>query len=219
VARVQGSGYCSYGATSYGTGRYSVVTTLDAEKPEDLDRLRKLALVRDVVTMNRLVLPVELHTDADLRNAAGALHADMLLVYTFDTTFRTEDFASPLTVVTLGLFPGKTAKVTTTASAVLLDTRTGYIFATATGHSKQSQLANAWTSEAAADDARLRAEREALDEMLTSFEQTWPRLVLDSPNWSRQQAVHVHDAGGFQRHWAERGAPVPQGSTYRTDGR
>ncbi len=27
-------------------------------------------------------------------------------------------------------------------------------------------------------------EREALGEMLGSLEQTWPRLVMDSPNWS-----------------------------------
>jgi hypothetical protein len=203
VARVQGSGYTSHGACGYGNGRYSVVTSLDAERPEDIDRLRKLAMVRDVVFMNRLVLPRDLNSDIDLRAAAGALHADMLLVYTFDTTFRTEDFASPLTVVTLGLFPGKSAKVHTTASAAILDTRTGYIYATATGASKQSQLANAWTSDEAADDARLRAEQEALGEVLTSLEQTWPRLVMDSPNWSR--AAPTAGAGN-----------APAGSTYWT---
>ncbi len=117
VAHVQGSGYECYGSSGYGRGRYSVVTTLDAETPEDIDRVRKLSMVRDVVLVNRFVLPSELKSDMDLRAAAGALHADMLLVYTYDTTFRNDDFAGPLMVVTLGIFPGRTAKVSTTASA------------------------------------------------------------------------------------------------------
>lgn len=203
VARVQGSGYRSYGADAYGYGRYSVVTTLDAEQPEDIDRLRKLALVRDVVFLNRLVLPPKLNTDLDLRAAAGSLHADMLLIYTFDTTFRTDDYATPLTLVTLGLFPGKSAQVHTTASAAIVDTRTGYIYATATGSSRQSQPANAWTSEQAADDARLRAEREALRDVLSSIEQVWPRLILDSPRWSSLPAPAPAPA-------------APPGSTYWT---
>lgn len=216
IARVQGNGYWSHSCTGYGHGRYSVITTLDAEKPEDLDRLRKLPMVRDIALMNRLVLPAQLHSDMDLRAAAGSLHADMLLVYTYDTTFRKDDFAGPLMVVTLGIFPGQAAKVSTTASAVLLDTRTGYIFATATGHSKQSQLANAWTSREAADDARLRAEREALGEMLTSLEQTWPRLVMDAPNWRTPHPVGTTTWAPVDQpstHWQP---AQPPGNTYRT---
>lgn len=218
VAHVQGCGYQSYASSGYGQGRYSVVTTLDAEKPEDLDRLRRLSMVRDVALMNRLVLPKDLNSDLDLRGAAGALHADMLFVYTYDTTFRNDDFAGPLMVVTLGIFPGRTAKVSTTASGLLLDTRTGYIYATATGHSNQSQLANAWTSSDAADDARRRAEHEALGDMLTSVEQTWPRLVMDSPNWRTPAPAPTVITGwapadAFISQWA---APSPPGNTYRT---
>lgn len=214
LAHVQAPGYSSYCERGYGTGKYSVVTNLDAEKPEDLERLRKLPMVRDVALMSRLVLPSELRSDIDLRAAAGALHADMLLVYTFDTTFRTDDFASPLTLVTLGLFPSKTAQVSTTASAALIDTRTGYIYGTTTGRSRQSQLANSWTSEKAADDARLRAEREALDEVLTGVEQLWGRVILDSPSWAgRAAAAPVAQQAPSGWSW-ERVAP---GNTYRTE--
>jgi hypothetical protein len=218
VAHVQGSGYTSYSCSGYGQGRYSVITSLDSERPEDLDRLRKLSMVRDVALINRLVLPKDLNSDLDLRAAAGALHADMLFVYTYDTTFRNDDFAGPLMVVTLGIFPGRSAKVSTTASGVLLDTRTGYIYATATGHSNQSQLANAWTSSDAADDARRRAEHEALGDMLTSLEQTWPRLVMDSPSWRSATAapgVGTPPAPADPSSWSW-GAPSAPGNTYRT---
>src|SRR4051794_21836886 len=45
VARVQDSGYHSYSASSYGTGKYSVVTTRDIETPQDLERLAKLPMM------------------------------------------------------------------------------------------------------------------------------------------------------------------------------
>lgn len=185
---IHGAGYRNYRLSTHHSGRYSVITAIESETPADFERLRKLPMIRDIVFMNSLVLPATLESDGNLRSAAAALHADMLFIYTFDTTFTNDDFASPLMVVTLGLFPGTTAKVSTTASGLLLDTRTGYIYAVATGHSKKSQLANAWTSKEEADDARLRAESDAFKELVTGIEQTWPKLMLDSANWSARAA-------------------------------
>ena len=177
VVRVQAPGYRSYRCESYGRGRYSVVTTRDIETDEHFQRLQTLPQIDGVSPVNRLLVSHDLQSDDELRRAAAALHADLLLVYTIDTTFRSDDKAVPLTVFTLGLFPGKVARVVTTASAVLLDTRNGYVYSVVEGTDKTTQLANAWTNEQAVEDSRRRTELKAFDSMLDQFEKAWPHVV------------------------------------------
>ncbi|HSU68642.1 MAG TPA: hypothetical protein VLJ39_17305 [Tepidisphaeraceae bacterium] len=178
VVRVQSSGYSSATAQGWGSGAYSVVTQRDIENQEDkLKEIRKLPMVSDVAPLNRLLLPTEFHSDLELRQAAASLHADMLLVYTLDTTFNVEDVAAPLTVVSLGLSPNQVAHVGCTASAVLLDTRNGYVYGLAEATERQSQLASGWTNEAAVDQTRRRVEAKAFEKLVTGFETSWPSIV------------------------------------------
>src|SRR5215212_4286903 len=88
VVRVQGPGYISYTTTGWGRGAYCVITERDVEADTDMDKLDKLPQVRGVAPLNRLLLPELLQSDYELRQAAAKLHADILLVYTLDTTFR-----------------------------------------------------------------------------------------------------------------------------------
>ena len=177
VARVQAPGYRSHTAEGWGTGRYSIVTTRDIEKPEQVERLARLPLVTGIAPLNRLLLPPQLQTDLDLRQAAAALHADMLLVYTIDTTFRVEDKAAPLTVITLGLSPNQQARVVTTASAVLLDTHNGYVYGVAEATEQDTRLASAWTNRDAVDESRRRAETKAFDKLVGEIETMWGGVV------------------------------------------
>jgi hypothetical protein len=85
--------------------------------------------------------------------------------------------AAPLTVVTLGLSPNQVAHVNCTASAILMDTRNGYIYGIAEGSERQSQLASGWTSPAAVDQTRRRVEAAAFKELGTSLEATWSGVV------------------------------------------
>lgn len=173
VARVQAPGYKSATAEGWGTGTYSIVTTRDVEVPEQVARLAKLPGVAGIAPLNRLLLPQRLNSDLELRQAAAALHADVLLIYTFDTTFTVDDQAAPLSVVTLGLSPTQVARVVCTASAALMDTRNGYLYGVAEGTDRQTQLASAWTSTAAVDAARRRAESTAFEKLMGELETTW----------------------------------------------
>lgn len=178
VVRVQGEGYRNYaGYDGYGSGRYSVITRREVEKQEQFDRLAKLPGVAGVAPLGRLLIPERLQNDQELRVAAASLRADLLLIYTFDTQFSSDNYAGPLMVVSLGLLPTKVESVKTTASAVLLDTRTGFVHAVAEGSGDAGQLANAWTSSDAADDARLRAERRAFEALIEEFAGVWPMVL------------------------------------------
>lgn len=177
VVRVQAPGYESETAEGWGTGRYSIVTTRDIEAHADVERLAKLPLVSGIGPINRLLLPTNLESDRELREAAARMHADVLLVYTLDTTFLVEDKAAPLSVITLGLSPNKQARVVTTASALLLDTRNGYLYGVAEATDRQDQLASAWTSGAAVDQTRRRTEARAFAKLVGELEKTWAGVV------------------------------------------
>jgi hypothetical protein len=179
IVRVQGGGYASHSSRSYGRGNYSVVTTRDVESDAAFERLAALPSIRGLAPLNRLVISEYLNDEEDLRQAAASVQADMLLIYTFDTVFDVEEKIAPLSVFTLGLFPDDEARVTSTVSAALLDTRNGYVYGLAEATSHQTQLANNWTSEAAVDQSRRRAEQEAFDKLVENLATMWERVVRE----------------------------------------
>jgi hypothetical protein len=177
VVRVQGPYYRSQTARGYGTGGFTVVTTRDVETPEAFDQLAGLPMVEGIAPLNRLVLPAEFSSEKSLREAAASVQADMLLLYTFDTEFETDKKVAPLGLITLGLFPDRLARVTSTASAALIDTRNGYVYglSEATGH--DDQLTNAWNNTDAIDSSRRKAEREAFDGLVKEVQSLWSGVV------------------------------------------
>ncbi len=177
VARIESSGYHSYTADGYGSGAFSVVTTRDVESDEGFERLGKLPQVRGVAPLGRLLISRNLKSDEQLREAAARLGADVLLIYTFDTTFYTDDNATPLTLITLGLSPNRVVYVSSTASAVFLDTRNGYVYGVAEATHKAKQLTNLWEDSTAADQSRRRAESAAFDDLVAEIEKTWKGIA------------------------------------------
>lgn len=178
VARIQRSGYRSHTVDSYGAGRYSVVTTRDIETSEDFERIQKMPQVAAVAPISRLLLPEKLRSEKDLRTAAASLRADMLLLYSFDTHFETsESVIAPLRVIHLGLLPDQTARIVTTASALLLDVRTGFIYGSAEATEKEQHITSAWTKADVADTARLSTERKAFTSLLAELENTWAGVL------------------------------------------
>jgi len=178
VARVQASGYRSRTTGSFGSGAYSVVTTREVEKDAPFERLSKLDQVANLGPINRLLMTSgPFKSDQELRDAAATMQADMLLIYTLDTNFYVRDMAKPLSVVTLGLSPNQQARVTTTASAVLMDTRNGYVYGLAEATDSYNRLASAWTNEDAIDAARIKTEQAAFEKLCGELEKTWTQVV------------------------------------------
>jgi len=109
AVRVQAPNYRSYfterKAEFMAMGRYSVITVKEVEDESDLDRISKMPNVGGLVSISRLLLPQTLKSDRELREAAARLKADMLLLYTFDTSFHDNDESVALNVITLGLSP------------------------------------------------------------------------------------------------------------------
>lgn len=178
MARIQGAGYRSYSANSYGHGTYSVVTVRDVETERDLQRLSSMPLVAAAAPLGRMLLPEQLNSAKELRLAAAELHADVLLVYSFDTSFQIGGVSlSPLAVITLGVLPTKDAIVSSTASAAIFDVRTGFVYGVAECTATEKQIASSWTTCEATDSARRKAERKAFEQLLGEVERTWRQVI------------------------------------------
>jgi hypothetical protein len=176
TVRVQAPGY----RDAYGGGRYSVVTVREIEQEGDLAKIAAMPEITGIAPLNRLMIGnPDFKSDVELRRAAATLGADMLLIYTFETQFQVDDGMRPLSVVTLGLFPTKVATVTTTAASVLMDVRSGYIYATGESTVQRKPLANAWTDDDAVDTSRRENEREAYVKLVGDFERIWPQVVRE----------------------------------------
>lgn len=181
IVRIQAPTYTNYNLQqrggSYGSGRYSVILAKEAGEDLQVERLGKLPQVAGVVSINRMLLPERLESDRELRAAASRLQADLIFLYTFDTAFFDRDVAKPLTVITLGLSPTRKISAVTTCSALLIDTRTGYIYAAYEVTERAETYATAWSSRDSADEARRKNEQEAFKKLVDEFVSTWPKVL------------------------------------------
>lgn len=181
VVRVQAPDYGNYyidrHGGRHGAGRYSVITAREVEDQAQFDRISALPRVAGLVTLNRLLLSGTLEDDRQLREAAARLQADLVFLYTFETAFYDIDAAKPLSVITLGLSPTRRITATTTASGLLLDTRTGYIYSAYEVTETEATLSSSWSSGDTADECRRKTERQAFAKLVNEFIASWPTLL------------------------------------------
>lgn len=178
VVRVQSAApHSRSGGVSYGRGAYSVVLTPTVERKEHLDELRDLDQLTGVVRLNRLVLGQQLRTDKELRNAAARLHADLVLIYTINTEWTIDEDPKPLNAITFGLGRFKNITVTSTATALLLGTHNGFVYATSEVARDKKYQDNAWRNSDQIEEAQEQLEQEAFDGLVDSFTDSWPQLI------------------------------------------
>lgn len=181
AVRVQGPRYRSYFTGReggvYGDGRYSIVTVKEVDEDTEFQHLARLPDIGGFITISRLLLPQTLQSDRELREAAARLKADMVLLYTFDTSFHDNDASVALKVVTLGLSPTRRVFIRVAASALVIDTRTGFIYAALETNEKRQVRTNAWESRETADRARQDAEKAAFKGLIAEFEKNWSAIV------------------------------------------
>ncbi|MCC6139403.1 MAG: hypothetical protein IT389_02165 [Nitrospira sp.] len=177
IVRVQAPQYKSYKSDSWGTGRFSVVTTQELLTEEQIQGMEKWPSVAGVAPINRLLLSPNLDSLDDLRVSAAKVQADVLLVYTIDTSFRVQGRVyAPLSILSLGAMPDRDAHITataSTASALFTDVRTGFVYGLSEATAKTAGLTNVWGSSDTVDLKRVEAEQEAFKLLVPQLEKTW----------------------------------------------
>ncbi|MEL7022740.1 MAG: hypothetical protein AAGL69_03270 [Pseudomonadota bacterium] len=191
VVRVQAPGYQSFERQGYGQGRYSVVLAREVESDDAFSRLASLDGVAGVGNLNRLLLPTRLDSVESLREAAARLRADILLLYTFDTSFRAgEQRLLPLNTVALGFLKNKTVTVTTTASAAMFDVRTEFLYGLAEATAQEDKRASVWGQASTVDDLRVSTERAAFGSLVEEIEKSWNGVVREHAYSAQVNSIH-----------------------------
>lgn len=173
LLRVQGADYrsASYQRPSGARGdRFSVIGVREIETEQDAARLAALPWVRGLAFGNSLLNSAHARDELDLRRMAAQLQADLTVIYTVNTSFRSEDEAPLLTAISLGLIPTRVDSITATATAVMIDTRSGYLYGTAEATERRDRRTGLAYDDGTIDQTRLAIERAAFAKLLGEFE-------------------------------------------------
>lgn len=149
----------------------------EIETDEQLARLGALPNVRGVALASPLLFAGAIDDDLDLRAGAAAMHADLLLVYTLNTTIRQEDDSPILRIFTPGIAPTVQESVTATAQSILLDVRTGAFLGAAEATERGERRLSSALHDDSGERRYLELEREAFQKLVGAFESTWPAVV------------------------------------------
>jgi hypothetical protein len=173
MARLQGQGYRNRDTNSYDFGSFSLVTSRDVEKAEDIQKLARLPGLSSAGTISPLLLSSRVNGESELLGAAARLHADLLLVYTISTTHRKETRAPLLAFLTLGFAPLEKCRVHSTISALLIDAKTSFIYGSIEESAEKDGYASAWGAGSTLENLRRKAEQEAFSKLTTSAGPFW----------------------------------------------
>ena len=180
IARVQAPDYYAKGTTCQGSGKYCVVITREAETEKEMERIARFPEVAGLAPIVRLSTPASFQSHRDLRSMAANLKADILLLYSIDTAFRvdTKSFG-PLDVISLGMLPKKNTYVRATASALLLDVQTGFVYGEAEATASEENNASGWSTVEKIEAARLRTESAGFQRLVSEVEKLWADVVKE----------------------------------------
>jgi hypothetical protein len=178
ILRIQGRDYRSYSNEGYGSGQFTVLTTQELLTDEQMEAMSKWPSIAGVAPITRLTLPSRFDSLDDLRVAGARIQADILVVYTIETSFRIQGRGyGPLAAISLGIVPDRDAHITATASAILIDVRTGFIYGVAEATAKKTGLTNIWSSGSTVDTKRLEAEEESFTRLFEQLSRTWSGIA------------------------------------------
>lgn len=173
IARIQSQYYGN-------TPGFHIINNRALESKIDMSPIRNQKGIRDMVILNSLLASGELSSSSQLRASAKSLKADVLLVYTIDTQSEYRDNASILSVFSLGMAPTVKMSVTTTITAVLIDTQTGFLYGTFETTSHKEQTAAAMTSNDARGQCQDFTEKDAMTQMINRFPELWNQVLSQS---------------------------------------
>lgn len=127
-------------------------------------------------------------------SAARSMNADILILYQVRSGRVYHGVTIPLLgVLTLGLFPNEYRQAFATASALILDARTGYLYGTIEMSSSAWRLANGWTGDDQDDSIALRARQHAIADFGKALPQAWERILKKHDPYSIGQPACVFE--------------------------
>ncbi|MEO0467077.1 MAG: hypothetical protein AAF216_11095 [Pseudomonadota bacterium] len=117
---------------------------------------------------------------ADVRRGAARQHLDYVLIYEVGTSKRerANDIAvADLTIIGMFVLPTRGVEVEASASAILLDVRNGYPYATLTGHAEENGHARVIDTSSRLVELAETAEARAVADLADAADEAFDQLV------------------------------------------
>ena len=156
-----------------GYSGYRLKREHDVEQSHHIEAVGRLPGVSGIVNLNQVGLVADLKDYAQLDHEARKLGADLLAVYRIEESVNSTDYVPLLSFATLGLVPTKPYELTATASLVIRDARTGYVY----GVLEEKAEGSGMMAEMDTYDIQARAMRkakiEALDKLTDGLPAFW----------------------------------------------
>ena len=162
VARIEASG-----------GGFRMIPDTDVENAEHAAAAASLPGVAGIVSLNRVALVSEVKSYRELDAEARKVGADLVAVYRFDASDRSSDVFLPLSVATLGLAPTNPYSVTATATLMVRDARTGYLYGVMEESATNKGLTAGMDLHNAQERSKRNAKKKALDQLTAKLPVFW----------------------------------------------
>lgn len=155
---------------------------------QDLTRLEALRGIESVSTSAFIwpepkwdehdqLITTEVNVLQSMLADAEKTNADLLLVYTAEHSAKSIDLTLGLgQILLLGFCPTVIARGVSGIDAVLMDAKTGYIYAFTMGKGGGGAVGIGWETQRTKADAATSAMRDAMSEIVDNLEAAWPDL-------------------------------------------
>lgn len=162
VARIEASG-----------GGFRMIPETDVENTGHAAAATSLPGVAGLVSLNRVALVSEVKSYRELDAEARKVGADMVAIYRFEASDRSSDAFLPLSVATLGLAPTNSYTVTATATLMVRDARTGYLYGVMEETATNKGLTAGMDLHNAQERSKRNAKKKALDQLTAKLPVFW----------------------------------------------
>ncbi|RYD65005.1 MAG: hypothetical protein EOP83_08360 [Verrucomicrobiaceae bacterium] len=162
VVRIEGS-----------SSGFRMIPETDVEQSEHAAAASALPGVAGLVSLNRVALISEVKSYRELDTEARKVGADLVAIYRFEATDRSSDVFLPLSVATLGLAPTNSYTVTATATLMVRDARTGYLYGVLEESATNKGLTAGMDLHNAQERSKRSAKKKALDQLTARLPVFW----------------------------------------------
>jgi len=166
VARIEGT-----------YGGFRMIPETDVEGTEHAAAASALPGVAGLVSLNRVALVSEVKSYRELDAEARKVGADLVAIYRFEASDRSSDAFLPLSVATLGLAPTNAYTVTATATLLVRDARTGYLYGVMEETATNKGLTAGMDLNNAQERSKRNAKKKALDQLTKKLPGFWSGVL------------------------------------------
>ncbi|MCW1883753.1 hypothetical protein OKA04_03370 [Luteolibacter flavescens] len=157
---------------------FRMIPETDVEQSDHAAAASALPGVAGLVSLNRVALLSEVKSYRDLDIEARKVGADLVAIYRFETSESSSDAFLPLSIATLGLAPTNGYTVNATATLMVRDARTGYLYGVMEESATNKGLTAGMDLHNAKERSKRNAKKKALDKLTEKLPGFWNGVLV-----------------------------------------